>query len=284
MRSDAFCRLATGASFGLRQLYTDADEVLFQAARPILLNGIEDVINRPDLADRTLFLSLPAIADHRRRSERQLWRDFEVARSRILGSLLEAAAHGLRNLPGIYLERLPRMADFALWVTACETASWPAGTFAQAYQANRRTAIEDLIDADPVAARVRQIMANRSMWTGNASELLRMGAELAHHSSSRDGQGWPKNPRELAGRLRRAQTFLRTLGMEMTFRRAGRAGMRTITIRTARENTVSTVSSVRDDDHDPSSSQPPPAPSTGGLRQPLSNRGAAVTSSSPART
>src|SRR5215510_14126444 len=49
--SDAFCRLATGASFGLRQLYTDADEVLFQAARPILLNGIDDVIGRSDLAD-----------------------------------------------------------------------------------------------------------------------------------------------------------------------------------------------------------------------------------------
>jgi hypothetical protein len=31
--------LATGASFGLRQLYTDADEVLFQAARPILLTA-----------------------------------------------------------------------------------------------------------------------------------------------------------------------------------------------------------------------------------------------------
>jgi hypothetical protein len=78
--SDAFCRLATGASFGLRQLYTDADEVLFQAARPILLNGIEDVISRPDLADRALFLTLPPIGDHRRRSERQFWRDFELAR------------------------------------------------------------------------------------------------------------------------------------------------------------------------------------------------------------
>jgi hypothetical protein len=66
--SDAFCRLATGASFGLRQLFTDADEVLFQEARPILLNGIEDVINRPDLADRRLFLTLPAITDDRRRS------------------------------------------------------------------------------------------------------------------------------------------------------------------------------------------------------------------------
>jgi hypothetical protein len=78
--SDAFCRLASGASFGLRQLYTDADEVLFQAARPILLNGIEDVISRPDLADRAIFLTLPPIADRRRRSERQFWCDFADAR------------------------------------------------------------------------------------------------------------------------------------------------------------------------------------------------------------
>jgi len=40
----------------LRQLYTDQDEVLFQAARPIVFNGIEDVISRPDLADRAIFL------------------------------------------------------------------------------------------------------------------------------------------------------------------------------------------------------------------------------------
>src|SRR5436305_2145150 len=86
--SDAFCRLATGASFGLRRLYTDQDEVLFQAARPILLNGIEDVINRPDLADRTIFLTLVPIADEHRRPERQFWHDFELERPRILGCLL----------------------------------------------------------------------------------------------------------------------------------------------------------------------------------------------------
>jgi hypothetical protein len=32
----------------VRQLYTDDEEVLFEAARPVLLNGIEDVISRPD--------------------------------------------------------------------------------------------------------------------------------------------------------------------------------------------------------------------------------------------
>jgi hypothetical protein len=56
--SDALCRLASGGSFAVRQLYTDDDEVLFQAARPLLVNGIEDVITRPDLADRSIFVTL----------------------------------------------------------------------------------------------------------------------------------------------------------------------------------------------------------------------------------
>ena len=38
--------------------------------------------------------------------------------------------------------------------------------------------------------------------------------------------GWPKNPRALVGRLRRAQTFLRALGIDITFSREGRAGSR----------------------------------------------------------
>jgi hypothetical protein len=42
--SDALCRLASGGSFAVRQLYTDRDEVLFQAARPVILNGIENVL------------------------------------------------------------------------------------------------------------------------------------------------------------------------------------------------------------------------------------------------
>jgi hypothetical protein len=233
--SDAFCRLATGGSFGLRQLYTDQDEVLFQAARPILFNGIEDIISRPDLADRAIFLTLAPIADQRRRPERQFWQDFEVARPRILGCLVDAAAHGLRNLPRVRLPQLPRMADFALWVTACETAFWRAGTFARAYQANRKAAVEDLIEADPVAARVREIMAERRTWMGSASDLLRAGANPPGDGLRRGHTDWPKSPRALAGRLRRAQTFLRILGIEMTFRREGRGGARTIRLSSAFE-------------------------------------------------
>ena len=221
--SDALCRLATGGSFAVRQLYTDDDEVLFEAARPILLNGIEEVVSRPDLGDRAIFLTLAPIGDAQRRPEAELWREFEIARPRILSALLDAVVHGLRALGRVQLDRLPRMADFALWATVCETALWPAGTFARAYAANRRTAIESIIEADPIANCVRAIMVDRPMWTGSASELLRLCAQSARDEIS-GGSAWAKNPRALAGRLRRAQTFLRTLGIEIAFSREGRTG------------------------------------------------------------
>jgi hypothetical protein len=89
------------------------------------LNGIEDIIGRSDLADRAIFLTLAPIRAEQRRSETELWRAFELARPAILGALLDAAVHGLRAVGSAQLCRLPRMADFALWATACENALWP---------------------------------------------------------------------------------------------------------------------------------------------------------------
>jgi hypothetical protein len=121
------------------------------------------------------------------------------------------------------------MADFALWATACEPALWPAGTFARGFDANRRAAVEGIIEVDPVAVCVRALMAERGSWAGTASELLGAASAFA----GKNGYNWPKNPGALAGRLRRAQTFLRMLGIEIAFSREGRAGTRTIRISAA---------------------------------------------------
>ena len=84
--SDTLCRLASGAAFSTRRLFTDQDEILFAAARPIILNGIEDIVTRPDLADRAILLMLAPIAERQRRLETALWREFELARPHIEGS------------------------------------------------------------------------------------------------------------------------------------------------------------------------------------------------------
>jgi hypothetical protein len=231
--SDALCRIASGGSFAMRRLYTDDEEVLFQAVRPVSVNGIEDIIGRADLADRAIFLSLGSIGDEQRRSEAELWRDFERARPAILGALLDAVAYGLRAGDSFHPGRLPRMADFALWATACETGLWPAGTFARAYASSRKAAIQRIIDADPIATCVRQLMSEHSSWTGCAADLLRVGIEGRNQSSY--SANWPRNPRALAGRLRRAQTFLRAIGIEIAFGREGRAGNRIISIQSREE-------------------------------------------------
>ncbi|MFO1153864.1 MAG: hypothetical protein U1E42_09420 [Rhodospirillales bacterium] len=223
--SDTLCRLATGGGFAVRQLYTDQDEMLFDAARPVMLNGIEDTVTRPDLADRAVFLALEPIPEERRRPEAELWAAFEAERPRILGVLLDAVVQGLRRLPDTRLPTLPRMADFALWAAACETALWPAGTFWSAYCDNREEAVEGVIDADPVAAAVLAMMAGRTEWTGTAAHLLGALGEVAGERAAKS-KSWPDSPRAVAG----AATFLRKIGIEVGFEREGRARTRIIRI------------------------------------------------------
>ena len=227
--SDTLCRLATGGGFAVRQLYTDQDEVLFKAARPIILNGIEEIVTRPDLADRALLLTLEPIREERRRPEQELWAAFEAERPQILGALLDAVAEGLKRLPHTRLEKLPRMADFALWSTACETALWSAGTFWSAYCYNRDVAVDDVIDGDPIAAAVRMLITTQVAWTGTASDLLRILGEISDPRIVKS-KDWPKTPRALSGRLRRAATFLRKIGIQIAFGKEGRARTRTIQI------------------------------------------------------
>jgi len=230
--SDTLCRLSTGGGFATRQLYTDQDEVLFDATRPIILTAIEDVVIRGDLADRSIFLELRPIPEDRRRSEKELWTTFEVVRPGILGALLDAVAYGLRMLPSTSLSRLPRMADFALWATACEGALWPAGTFERAYTGNRDEAAADVIDADLVATAIRTFIATSGEWTGTATELLAVLAGKVGEKAK--AKTWPASPRALSGRLRRAAANLRRIGINVTFDRGhGRKRSRIITVNTA---------------------------------------------------
>jgi hypothetical protein len=228
--SDALCRLASGGSFAVRRLYTNDEEVIFQAARPIVLNGIEDVVSRPDLADRAIFLTLQSVTDEQRRPESAFWREFEQVRPSILGALLDASSYGLRTLSSTRLSSMPRMADFALWACACEGALWPRGTFMRAFWENRRTAVQEVIDGDPISACVRHMMAGRISWTGTASELLGATAAFTQNAAAWS-PSWPKTPRALAGRLRRSQAFLRAIGIQVAFSREGHGGNRTITMR-----------------------------------------------------
>jgi hypothetical protein len=219
--SDALCRLATGGGFATRMLYTDQDEVLIDATRALILNGIEDFVARPDLADRTVFINLTPLANRDRRAEAELHAKFEVKRPAILGALLDAVVHGLRSLPNIRLDALPRMADFAKWATACEGTIFAPGSFEKAYRCNRTAAVADVIEADMVADAVRTFMRAQEEWSGTAAGLGEALEDVVgeKHAKSR---AWPDNPRALRARLQRAQAPLRKIGIVLVFDRTNR--------------------------------------------------------------
>lgn len=65
--SDCLCRLSTCGGFSTRTLYSDAEETIFKAQRPVILNGIEELAVRGDLLDRCIVLDLPKIEDTQRK-------------------------------------------------------------------------------------------------------------------------------------------------------------------------------------------------------------------------
>lgn len=215
--SDALCRLATGGGFATRELYSDADETIFHATRPVVLNGVEEIVVRPDLLDRALLLDLPPIPETHRRAAGDFWRDFDQARPRLLGALFDAVSVALSREKAVTLSRLPRMADFAVWVTAAAPAlGWAEDHFMSVYATNREQAHEAVLDASPIAAVIRALTAEEESWTGTAAELLEKLTALAD-TQVRQARTWPATPRLLGATLRRLAPNLRAIGVEVQF-------------------------------------------------------------------
>lgn len=230
--SDSLCRVATGGGFSGRSLYTDDEETIFQFVRPIILNGIDDIATRQDLADRCLLVKLPTIPKSKRKREKALDKAFAAVAPRILGALLTGLVGAVRDEDTVVFDELPRMADFAAFATAAEGAlGWTSGTFKAAYEQNAKEALEVALEADPVAIAVKALMADRTNWSGTPTLLYHDLRSLVGEQVQRT-QDWPKAANALSSRLRRAAPGLRELGIEVDVDRGEHARLLTIVRKT----------------------------------------------------
>ena len=211
--SDGLCRLSTGGGFSTRSLYTDDEEKIFEAKRPVILTGIEEWVTRGDLLDRSLIAYLPRIAEEKCQTEREFLARFEAARPRLLGALLDAASSALANRCKITFTHLPRMADFAVWVTAAEPAlGWESGRFLRVYAASRAVANEIPLET-PVADALRRLALP---WQGTMTRLLKALCGIADEKT-RQLRSWPTSGQALSNALRRLAPNLRHAGIEVSF-------------------------------------------------------------------
>lgn len=216
--SDALCCLSTGGAFASRQLFTDGEEALFTASRPIVMNGITDFVERSDLLDRTLSVTLEPIGDEHRRQERQMMNAFEEAKPKILGGLLNALSCGLRRLDSIQLDGLPRMADFVIWAEACgEALSWYPGEFSEWYAENRKQLNSQALEGSAIAKLLLDNIAADG-WSGTASELLSFVSHNASEEQKR-AKDFPRSPQAMGGLMRRLAPNFRAEGLNVDMSR-----------------------------------------------------------------
>lgn len=218
--SDAFCRLATGGGFGTRELYSDADELLISVRRPVISNGISDFIGRQDLIDRTISIELRPIASTARRLESEIWKEFREHHPAFLGALLDGVVHALRVGPGLKVDRLPRMADFALFAAASMGAfGYRPEDFLLAFELNQMELVRTSLEAEPLAKAVRSLAEDIPRWESTAADLLKALAAKADPADTIGGD-WPKNESAMSRRLKRLAPGLRKLGISIDFSRS----------------------------------------------------------------
>jgi hypothetical protein len=186
--SDALCRLATGDGFDTRQLHSDRDLAVFEAARPMLMTSIVDAAKRPDLLDRALMIDLPKRAE--RRDDDEIRAAVELHRPRALGALLSAVAHALGasgavTIPGDV--RMRAAASFA--ARAAPALGLEPSAIVQAYVDSRAAAHGVLAD-DPVVLALDRFLTPGKPWKGSMGDLLGALNELRH--GARPPRGWPR--------------------------------------------------------------------------------------------
>lgn len=207
--SDALCRLATGDGFDTRQLHSDRDLAVFEAARPMLMTSIVDAARRPDLLDRALMIDLPKRAE--RRDDDELRAAVDQLRPSALGALLYAVAHAIKVSAAVTIPADVRMRAAASFAArAAPALGLDPSAIVQACVDSRAAAHGVLAD-DPVVVALDRFLKPGQSWKGSMGDLLDALNGLRH--GARAPRDWPEGPEALSARLRRFAPTLRARGI-----------------------------------------------------------------------
>ncbi|MDN4520319.1 toprim domain-containing protein [Mycolicibacterium austroafricanum] len=201
--SDCLCRASTGDGSVKRALYTDSDVAVTSFRRCVIVNGVDLIVDKGDLAERVLPVELPRVT--KRRSEDDVNTEWEKARPGVFGALLDLAAKVHHRLPTVTVNDLPRMADFARLLAAVDEVLGTEG-LARYRERAQRSAV-DTLDAPLIA---ELVAAGRAFADITGSALL--DALTPKGTDWRRPRGWPKNGRAVTGLLTRHAPALRALG------------------------------------------------------------------------
>lgn len=210
---DDLCCLSTGGGFGTRELFTTNKEAVIEIKRPVIMNGISDLVTAQDLIDRCVILELPIIDETDRKSEEELINEFNLDYTEIFTGLLDILVKVLQILPQVTLKKKPRMVDFAILGTALEKVmNWEDGSFMADYLGNRNESMAGALEHSPVAIALIQYIEKNKSYIGSYNNLY----NLLTAGYKPEMSGWVKSAKGLANQIKRQKPALHSVGIEVT--------------------------------------------------------------------
>lgn len=213
--SDLFSQACTGGGFSKRMLYTDDDDVIYQIQRCIGINGINLLVVRSDMMDRTILLHMDRIEPAMRKEKKVIMAEFEKQKPYILGCIFDTLSRAMAIYPTVKLKNLPRMADFMTWGVAISQAlGYQGEDFIIAYQKNIEAQNSEIINSNTLAQAVLVLMQDLGEWNGTVKQAYDELASLV--TISKDDKTFPKHTNKLRNHLNRIKANLIDLGVKFT--------------------------------------------------------------------
>jgi hypothetical protein len=218
--SDYIARLVTGDAVNKRRLYTDSDMINLTYRRTGIITGI----NVPaglgvDALERLIVIDLIRIDPGQRRTEAEVWANFEDRHPQILGALCDAVAKVLASERDTTIDLdgpAPRMADYHRGLVHLDPA------LAHAYAERSQRAIHDAAAQDPfVHALVRWLRHTDNRFQGTPTQAYTSFANVSGDTDSRRHKdaSWPKDAAAFSRALNNKTETLRSVGITLTHHR-----------------------------------------------------------------
>ena len=222
--SNKFCTMLTGGANATRSLHTTNDLALWTIKRPIMVNGIPDIVGRPDLLQRTISLEMPPISVYK--SDKLLAEKWEKARPRVLGALYDLFSKVLNELKTSTLMESSetRQVDFLRTGQAIFDAMSINEQFIDSYEIMMGEHTQRSIDNSPVAqAIINKLKKENGFFETTVTGLI---GELSNSLNGVkpefvDSAKWPKDVYQMRNELKEITTPLNKKGVTIERRRSG---------------------------------------------------------------
>lgn len=220
--SDELCKCVTGGSSSKRKLYTDDDKVIYTYCNCISLNGINCVVNRPDLMDRSLLFELIPLQPTERKTMNEILNNWEKDKPYILGAIFKILSKTIKLYEsGIMLKELSRLADFQKWGYCIgEVIGNQGNKFCEELKENRQIQNIEIINSSDIATTLIKYLEERFNNYEESEEFEESSSDFYEKMKERTSnlRSFPLNPANFVKNLKRLFPPLKEIGIEMEIR------------------------------------------------------------------